>query len=103
ESRRAAVETDRHGPVLPGHSGQIGAQWRGWDRPSTPRVTGIVNMDGTHARRPRWPQIGQLGFQAFDLEPQRPPARVAEVHDAGGRIGLIFSRSEEHTSELQSR
>ncbi len=95
ESRRAAVETDRHGPVLPGHSGRIGGQWRGSDRPSTPRVGGIVNMDGTPARGPRWPQIGQLGSQAFDLEPQRPPAREDEVHDSGGRIGLAeFDRQQ---------
>src|SRR5262249_60793484 len=34
EIRGAAVETDRHGPVLP--AGRISGQWRGWKKPSTP-------------------------------------------------------------------
>src|SRR5262249_2981072 len=73
EIRGAGVETDRHGPVLP--AGRISGQWRGWEEPSTPGVGCVVGMDWTHGRRPGRPQIGKLGFQAFDLEPQRPPAR----------------------------
>src|SRR5262249_59453360 len=58
EIRGAAVETDRHGPVLP--AGRISGQWRGWEEPSTPGVGRVVGMDWTRGRRPGRPQIGKL-------------------------------------------
>src|SRR5262249_61545353 len=75
EIRGAAVETDRHGPVLPDHTGRISGQWRGWEEPSTPGIGAAVNMDWTHGRRPRRPQIGKLGLPAIRLQPQPPPPR----------------------------
>ncbi len=53
EIRGAAVETDRHGPVLP--AGRISGQWRGCEKPSTPGVGGVVSMNWTHGRRPGRP------------------------------------------------
>src|SRR5262249_7755760 len=44
-----------------------------------PQVGGVVAVDRTGGRRPRGPQVGQLGLQALDLEPQHSSARKNEV------------------------
>src|SRR4029077_10604667 len=46
----AAVEAERHGPVLPDHTGRVTAQWRGRDRPSTPHGGRIVEMEPPRLR-----------------------------------------------------
>src|SRR5262249_21936334 len=93
--KSGARRSRRIGMALSYRPGRISGQWRGWEEPSTPGVGRVVGMDRTHGRRPGRPQIGKLGFQAFDLEPQRPPARENEIHDPGGRIGLgKFDREE---------
>src|SRR4029453_7177625 len=78
----AAVEADRHGPVLPDQTGRIRGQWLGPEGPSTPPVRRILGVDWPRGRRPRGSQIGELGLQAFDLEPQRSPSRENKFHDA---------------------
>src|SRR4029453_7523411 len=79
EIRSAAGEADRHGPVLPDHRGRIRGQWRGRDEASTPQLGGVVGVDWARGRRPGRPQIGELGFEALDLEPQHSPARTKEI------------------------
>src|SRR5262245_37347373 len=57
-------------------------------RPSAPRV-GCPGMDRAAAAGPGGAEVGELGFEAFDLEAEHAAAGERQRHHATGRIGLF--------------
>src|SRR5262245_21291915 len=73
-------------PALPRRAGFPGNDVAG-DAKSTPRRH-IVRMIGTGDRVPGRPEIGQLAFEALDLEAELAAAGEDQGHGAGRRRGL---------------
>ena len=97
----AAVEANGHGGFPGGILAKPTAQWRGDKSPSTLclarlmrwRVGLGVSSPGGFASSPRslvaeivGAEIGQLAFQAFDIEPQRPAMAEQQHRAAAGRL-----------------
>src|SRR6476620_717124 len=60
-------------------------------RSATTGLCGLFNnlgVSGTGTRCPGWAEIGEFGFQTFDIEPQRGTARECQHDHARGCLGL---------------
>src|SRR3979409_1289030 len=48
---------------------------------------------------PAKPKIAVLGFEAFDLKPQRPAGGEDKLHNARGRLGFLEANIQEIENE----
>src|SRR5207344_850470 len=57
---------------------------------ATTGLRGLFNLgvSGTGTRWPGRAEIGEFGFQTFDIEPQRGTSRECQHDHARGRLGL---------------
>src|ERR1700693_5688594 len=83
-AKSGALASRRIGIGHPGAAPVNGAPSAAQSTPSRSRVERMVRTSG---RRPRRTEVGELGFEALDVEPQRGIAGKHQGDEAGRRIG----------------